>query len=119
MIRTNRDRLGNSSCRCNRLAKTLAFAIELGILSCRGYGKLVVAIHRQRLSEINLVPSGRDALEVKYGRLWSTSELTEEFEVVGFLAPLVVVRRRSDGQMGSLEFQGTPRFYFNFVADQK
>ncbi len=45
MIRTNRDRLGNSSCRCNPLTKTLAFAIELGIFSCRGYGKLVVAIH--------------------------------------------------------------------------
>ncbi len=48
MIRTNRDRLRNSSCRCNPLAKTLAFSIRLGIFSCRGYGKLVVAIQELR-----------------------------------------------------------------------
>ena len=35
-------------------------------------------------------------------------------QIAFFIAPLVVVRRRSDGQKGSLEFQGWPRFYFNF-----
>jgi len=50
MIRTNRDRRGNSSCRGNPLAKTLAFAIELGLFSCRGYGKLVVALQLRRYS---------------------------------------------------------------------
>jgi hypothetical protein len=30
------------------------------------------------------------------------------------MAPFVVVRRLSDGQKGSLEFQHHPRFYFNF-----
>ena len=74
---------------------------------------------RQRLTEINLVPGSREALEATYGPVWSTSELTEDFDVVGFLAPLVVVRRRSDGQKGSLEFQGNPRFYFNFAASEK
>lgn len=74
---------------------------------------------RQRLTEINLVPGSREALEATYGNVWSTSELTEDFDVVGFLAPLVVVRRRSDGQKGSLEFQGNPRFYFNFVSYEK
>jgi hypothetical protein len=74
---------------------------------------------RQRQTEINLVPGSREALEATYGNVWSTSELTEAFEVIGFLAPLVVVRRRSDGQKGSLEFQGNPRFYFNFVAHEK
>jgi hypothetical protein len=34
---------------------------------------------------------------------------------MGFLAPLVVVRRRADGVKGSLEFQDRPRIYFNFV----
>ena len=28
--------------------------------------------------------------------------------------PLVVVRRKSDGQKGSLMFQAHPRFYFGF-----
>ena len=46
--------------------------------------------------------------------MWSTDQLSDDFEVLGFMAPLVVVRRRSDGRKGSLEFQHGPRFYFNF-----
>jgi hypothetical protein len=44
--------------------------------------------------------------------------LTKDFEVIGFLAPLVVVRRRSDGLKGSLEFQHSPRPYWGFVEDK-
>jgi hypothetical protein len=43
--------------------------------------------------------------------------LQEEFEVLGFVAPFVVVRRKSDGQKGSLMFQHRPRFYFSFRPD--
>jgi hypothetical protein len=31
----------------------------------------------------------------------------------------VVVKRKSDGVVGSLEFQHHPRFYFNFAEDKK
>ena len=71
-------------------------------------------IRRVRLAEINVEPNPRAALEARYGRVWDTSELSEDFEALGFMAPLVVVRRRSDGKKGSLEFQHEPRFYFNF-----
>jgi len=71
-------------------------------------------IRRERLAEINIVPGGREALEAVYGQVWDTGELAEEFQAIGFMAPLVVVRRRSDGVKGSLEFQGNPRFYFNW-----
>jgi hypothetical protein len=71
-------------------------------------------IRRQRLAEINAEPGSRAALEAQHGKVWSTDELSEEFEVLGFMAPLVGVRRRSDGRKGSLEFQHNPRFYFNF-----
>ena len=74
---------------------------------------------RQRLTEINMDPGSRAALEAAHGKVWSTSELTEDFEVVGFLAPFVVALRRSDGQKGSLEFQANPRFYFNFAPHEK
>ena len=73
---------------------------------------------RQRLTEINLVPGSREALAETYGQVWSTSELTEDFEVIGFMAPFVVALRRSDGQKGSLEFQANPRFYFNFAPHE-
>ncbi len=76
------------------------------------------AIRRERLAEINAVPGSREALERQHGQVWTTEQLTNHFEVIGFLAPLVVVRRKADGVKGSLEFQhGPPRLYFNFVPD--
>lgn len=72
-------------------------------------------IRRQRLVEINAEPGSREALEAQHGRVWDTSELQEEYQVLGFLAPYIVAIRRSDNVKGSLEFQHNPRFYFNFV----
>ena len=75
------------------------------------------AIRRQRLVEINAESADRDALTSKYGRVWNTAELCAEFEVLGFMAPYVVVQRKADGCKGSLEFQHSPRWYFNFAPD--
>jgi len=50
--------------------------------------------------------------------VWDTPQLRQDFEVIGFLAPLVVVRRRADGVKGSLEFQHSPRLYWGFVEDK-
>ena len=72
---------------------------------------------RQRLAEINLLPGSREALEAQHGQVWDTQELGRDFNVIGFMAPYVVVRRKSDGKKGSLEFQHDPRFYFNFSPD--
>lgn len=72
------------------------------------------AIRRERLAEINAEPGTRQALEAEYGQVWNTDELRRDFEVIGFAAPLVVVRRKSDGKKGSLEFQHNPRLYFNW-----
>lgn len=71
-------------------------------------------LRRQRVMEINLQPGSREALKAQHGQVWTTSELSSDYEVLGFMAPFVVVRRKSDGRKGSLEFQHGPRFYFNF-----
>jgi hypothetical protein len=76
------------------------------------------AIRRNRIAEINAQPGSREALEGQYGQVWETQELSADFEVIGFMAPFVVVKRKSDGQKGSLEFQHHPRLYFNFVLDR-
>jgi hypothetical protein len=68
------------------------------------------AIRRERLAEINAESGSREGLEAECGRVWDTQQLAHDFEVIGFMAPLVVVRRRSDGVKGSLEFQHRPRF---------
>ena len=74
-------------------------------------------VRREMLTVINSEPGSREALETEHGQVWSTQELGQDFEVLGFASPLVVVRRRSDGTKGSLFFQHTPRFYFDFQAD--
>ena len=67
---------------------------------------------------INAVPGSREALEAEHGQVWDTNQLSDDFEVIGFAAPIVAVRRKSDGQKGSLFFQAMPRFYFAFKAHQ-
>jgi hypothetical protein len=77
------------------------------------------AVRRERLAEINAVPGSREALQAKYGQVWDTQQLAQDFEVIGFMAPLVVVRRKADGVKGSLEFQHCPRLYWGFVPDRR
>lgn len=60
-------------------------------------------------------PQDRAAAEKKYGKVWDTEELKAEFEVHSFLAPFVMVTRKSDGKKGGMTFQHLPRFYFDFV----
>ena len=74
---------------------------------------------RERLAEINAEPGSRKTLEAQYGQVWDTQQLAEDFEVLGFMAPYVVVRRKADGAKGSLEFQHEPRFYFNWQPHEE
>ena len=50
---------------------------------------------------------------------WDTAGLTEEFEVLAFLAPYCAVKRKSDGVRGSVMFQHSPRVYFNFKPEEE
>jgi len=75
-------------------------------------------IRRQMLAEINAQPGNRKYLEAKHGQVWDTHQLSQDFNVIGFMAPLVVARRRSDGVKGSLMFQHHPRFYFGWQEHQ-
>ena len=71
-------------------------------------------IRREMVAEINAEPGSREALEVQHGQVWSTDQLQEDFDVLGFMAPIIAVRLKSDGRKGSLMFQHSPRFYFSF-----
>ena len=74
-------------------------------------------IRREMVAEINAEPGSRQALEAQHGKVWDTEELSAEFEVTGFMAPFVVVERKSDSKKGSMMFQHSPRFYFGFTED--
>ena len=71
---------------------------------------------RSMVAQINHQPGSREALEAQHGQVWDTAQMQAEFEAIGFAAPLIVVRRRSDGVRGSLMFQHSPRLYFGFTA---
>jgi hypothetical protein len=49
---------------------------------------------------------------------WDTEQLRELFTVHAFLAPFVVVTRKSDGVKGTVKFTPNPRFYFDFEPDK-
>lgn len=50
-------------------------------------------------------------------QLLDTEQLSEQYTVLAFLAPFVVVRRKRDGAAGTLMFTHSPRRYFNWQAD--
>jgi hypothetical protein len=74
-------------------------------------------IRRQMVTQINADPGSRPDLEAKHGQVWDTGQLQDDFQVLGFMAPFVVVRRRSDNVRGSLLFQNSPRFYHSFKPE--
>ena len=74
-------------------------------------------VRREMVAQLNAVEGSRENLESKHGEVWDTSELQEQFEVTGFMAPFVGVRRRCDGVKGSVMFQASPRFYFKFQPE--
>ena len=69
---------------------------------------------RDMVAEINTKPTPAPEFE---GETWTTDQLSETYEVLGFMAPFCVVKRRIDGVKGSLMFQHNPRVYYGFVAD--
>jgi hypothetical protein len=50
---------------------------------------------------------------------WDTDALQRDFVVLGFMAPYVVVRRKSDDKKGSLQFRHHPRVYFGWKEDSR
>jgi len=68
-------------------------------------------LRRQQVAELN-----RDGIPDNYdGPIWDTAQMQAEFSVDGFMAPYVVVRRKSDGVRGTLTFTHSPRWYFDFT----
>lgn len=71
-------------------------------------------VRRVLTAVVNSAEVGRAEMEKEHGQVWNTQELQAEFEVLGFAAPFVTVRRKSDGKQGTMWFQHHPRFYFGF-----
>lgn len=62
------------------------------------------------------VADERATLESQVGQVWDTDELQADYTVHSFLAPFVAVTRKADNLTGLLQFQHSPRFYFDFTV---
>lgn len=60
------------------------------------------------------MPAHLGAAILRGEHVWSTQELTQEFEVEAFMNPFVIVKRKSDGVRGTLNFTHSPRWYFGW-----
>lgn len=66
----------------------------------------------------DMMASGQPARDLEQAdQVWTTTDLARDFTVHSFLAPFVLVTRKSDGARGSLEFTHSPRVYFNFEQE--
>jgi hypothetical protein len=61
----------------------------------------------------------REELEKAYGKVWTTTELQQDFIVEGFSMGICVVKTKKEGVWGSLDFQHSPRFYHSFEVHEK
>ncbi|GAA4444244.1 hypothetical protein [Novipirellula rosea] len=75
------------------------------------------SIRKQLVAELNSADNTKAELEAKHGKVWTTSEMQEEFEALGFMAPFIIVSKRDTGERGSLMFTHSPRFYFSFKPE--
>jgi hypothetical protein len=75
------------------------------------------AIRKQMVAELNSEDNAKAELEAKHGKIWTTSEMQEEFDALGFMAPFIIVRKLDTGERGSLMFTHSPRYYFSWKPE--
>jgi hypothetical protein len=88
------------------LEEDLDLSTFIKAMQAKGYKVAFKDFHTNKTSKIR----NYDA----YLRTWDTDELQKDFEVESFLAPYVVVRRKSNGAKGYMIFNDRPRYYFDF-----
>ncbi len=57
----------------------------------------------------------KERLEKQYKEVMTTDEAREKYEFTGFCMGLALVKRKSDGVTGTLDFTHSPRFYYQFI----
>ena len=67
-----------------------------------------------------MLAAGQPAIDAATApELLDTEQMSALYTVRAFLAPFVIVQRKSDGRMGSMEFTHSPRRYFNWQPDDQ
>lgn len=72
-------------------------------------------MRRKRQSKVVVEAKSQEELEGLYGRVWTQQEVAKEFVITAIIGNTVVVRRKDEGTVGSLDYQtGPPHLYFNW-----
>jgi hypothetical protein len=79
-----------------------------------GVRRFLVGVINSTLDEDSETRLNQLADEYGAGNVWDTEGVSRDFEIIGFMAPFVVARRKSDNVKGTLTFCHSPRFYFDF-----
>ncbi len=61
-------------------------------------------------------PDVYQAIQEEGGECWTTEEVTQEFEILGFMAPFCAAVRISTGEKGALAFVHRPRIYYDWCV---
>ena len=70
---------------------------------------------RRKRQKIVAEPKSREELEGLHGRVWTQQEVAKLYIITAIMGNTVVVRRKDDGTVGSLDYQtGPPNLYFNW-----
>lgn len=66
------------------------------------------------IASIAARPRSRAELEAEFGQVWDDHQLAQDFEITALIPPTFIVRRRSDGVVGSVLMQTRPKLFFLF-----
>jgi hypothetical protein len=79
-----------------------------------GVRRYLVGVINSTLNEDEQVRLQELITEYGPDNVWDTAGVQRDFEIVGFMAPFCVARRKFDNVKGTLTFCHSPRFYFDF-----
>ena len=72
-------------------------------------------MRRKRRKKVVVESKSREELEGLHGRVWTQEEVARVYIITSVIGNTVVVRRKDDGTVGSLDYQtGPPTLYFNW-----
>jgi hypothetical protein len=72
-------------------------------------------VRRKGRNKVIVEAKRREELEGLHGRVWTQEEVAKVYVITSIIGNTVVVRRKDDGTVGSLDYQtGPPTLYFNW-----
>lgn len=72
-------------------------------------------MRRRKLRRIAPPHRTKAELEQEFGKVWDMQALAQEYVITSIIGNTVVVRRKADDVVGTLQHQSNPPLYFGFV----